>query len=80
MIGSIGYPRVSVLNTAKKYEPDLSDSEDTILAKVSEMVAGDEKRGTVIWDEMCCGKNDEELMTILDGIVFSIAEQTADNQ
>lgn len=79
MIGSIGYPRVSVLYTAKKYEPDLSDSEDTILAKVSEMVAGDEKRGTVIWDEMCCGKNDEELMTILDGIVFSIAEQTADN-
>lgn len=70
MIGSIGYPRVSVLYTAKKYVPDLSNPEDAILAKISELVAGDEKRGTVIWDETCYGKSEEELVDFLTKLRF----------
>ena len=73
MIGSISYPMVSVLYTAEKYEPDLSDSEDAILAKASELVAEDEKRGTIIWDKIWCGNtsNDEEMMAALASIDFS---------
>ncbi len=67
MIGSIGYPRVSCLYTAKKYIPDLSLSEDAILAKVSELVAGEETKGSILWDKISMGDtiNDEKMWALL---------------
>lgn len=72
MIGSIGYPKVSVLYTATKYEPDLSITEELILSKVSKLIDGDEKRGSVIWDKLWVEeiRNDNDILKILDDITF----------
>lgn len=80
MIGSIGYPKMSVFYTAKRYEPNLSNPEDVILAKVSELIDGDENRGTVIWDKVYSANSDEEIMTILESVDFSTQANKIGNQ
>lgn len=67
MMGDTMYPRISVLYTADTYIPDLSDPEDAILAKVSELVAGDEKKGSELWDRFNASdiSNDEKMWKIL---------------
>lgn len=68
MIGSIDYPRVSSLYTAKKYIPDLSLPGDVILAKASELVAGEERKGSILWDKiyMSDTDNDEKMWKLLN--------------
>ena len=68
MIGNMSYPRISVLYTADTYNPDLSDSEDAILAKVSEIVSGDESRGNILWDKFSFNNisNDEDMWDVLN--------------
>lgn len=67
MMGDAIYPRISALYTADTYIPDLSDSEDAILAKVSELVAGDEKKGSELWDRFNASdiSSDEKMWKIL---------------
>ena len=67
MMGDTIYPRISALYTADTYIPDLSDSEDAILAKVSELVSGDEKRGSELWDRFNASdiSSDEKMWEIL---------------
>ena len=67
MIDDMEYPRVSALYTADIYHPDLSDPEDAILAKVSELVAGDEKKGSELWDRFNDSdiSSDEKIWKIL---------------
>lgn len=67
MIGDMKYPRVSALYTADIYHPDVSDPEDAILAKVSELVAGDEKKGSELWDRFNDSdiSSDEKIWKIL---------------
>lgn len=67
MMGDMIYPRISALYTADTYIPDLSDPEDAILAKVSELVAGDEKRGSELWNRFIVSdiSSDEKMWNIL---------------
>lgn len=67
MMGDTIYPRNSVLYTADTYLPDLSVPEDAILAKVSELVAGDEKKGSELWDRFIASdiSSDEKMWKIL---------------
>jgi hypothetical protein len=69
-IGDIGYPRISVLYTADTYHPDLSDPEDAVLARVSELIAGDKVKGTALWWELTPvidgGISDENMWKILN--------------
>lgn len=76
MMGSVGYPRVSVLYIANEYEPDLSSPEDAILAKVSKLIDGDEKKGSIIWDRLCFEniQSDDDIMKILDEVDFYVFE------
>ncbi len=67
MMGDTIYPRISALYTADTYIPNLSDPEDAILAKVSELVAGDEKKGSELWDRFNASdiSSDEKMWKIL---------------
>lgn len=66
-MGDTIYPRISALYTADTYIPVLSDPEDAILAKVSELVAGDEKKGFELWDRLIASdiSSDEKMWKIL---------------
>lgn len=67
MIGDMIYPRISALYTADTYIPNLVDPEDAILDKVSELVAGDEKKGSELWNKFIVSNisSDEKMWEIL---------------
>ena len=68
MMGDTIYPRISDLYTADTYIPDLSITEDVILEKISEIVAGDEKKGCDLRNKL----NDSDISSDekISGILF----------
>lgn len=67
MIGDNTYPQISALYSAVKYEPDVSNEDDLILKKASDLIKENEKVYEAFRDRIDRGINgNSEMLSVLE--------------